>query len=297
MCFITVLMMQMSRGTNALRPLVWNKASNAFSTQALASSFATTDKNLATELKLPYLEHITSDGGIVEVIRNIDDNKLELLCNTGVKESPFRIDFRKGKFLQRLKSSNQELVSKALAGSDLVIDFTAGMGRDAMILASSGIDVVMVERNYLLYLLLDQAREELKVAESSLYERIRLFNFDAIRDINKLENMVSSFDGQKKHISVYLDPMYPGDPRARKSAVKKDTQILHMLANSQEGDHYHASLISSALKLANYKVVVKRPKSSSWIHTAFEPNVSLHGSTQRFDIYLNARLPQPQNCN
>lgn len=79
---------------------------------------------------------------------------------------------------------------------------------------------------------------------------------------------------------VYLDPMYPH--RSKSALVKKEMRILRILVGDDEDS---AKLLTSALQVANKRVVVKRPAYAPPL-TGLEPNLVFKTKNNRFDVYL-----------
>lgn len=69
------------------------------------------------------------------------DGALEILWGprAKIKEKPFRIDFAAKKFQFRMSRSSpaEELLCKAVGPARTVLDLTAGLGRDALVLAAA----------------------------------------------------------------------------------------------------------------------------------------------------------------
>ena len=214
------------------------------------------------------------------------NNALEIL-DPAVSDRPFSIDFCTKSVAERLRGSRGELVVKALGHADRLIDLTAGLGRDAVILAASGNfkHVLMVERNVILYHLLDDALQRLKICNPSLAERIQtLMHGDA-----SLSSTADHLMAPDTSTAVYLDPMYPDNTVGRRSMVKKETQILHRLNDDKtlpSEKINNAALFATAKRLATSRIVVKRPKAAPPIDISEGPSFSIDGSTQRFDVYL-----------
>lgn len=200
--------------------------------------------------------------------RNPIDQALEVTSHAFPK--PFRIDFTSPTIQKRLNEAKNELVVQAVGSSyRLVVDLTAGLGRDAT-LAAAGKHLVLIERNPNLHSLLQDAlnrlfiwsplKEKEKKIAKSLVNRIILWNrpLDAtdkenaanvvksilsktkptfsVNEISIFENIVlfQRIYDQDKAFVVYLDPMYPLDPSQRDAKSRKDTQILHMLTRDTE---------------------------------------------------------------
>ena len=152
-----------------------------------------------------------------------------------------------------------------------IIDATAGMGRDAYILATLGCDVIMLERN--------------KVVAAALKEALNEANKDP--DFSKLKLKLIEQDAQEylQHIKdkpdvIYLDPMHP--ERKKSALVKKEMRIIREIV----GDDSDAStLLALALKAASKRVVVKRQKASPPLNNQ-KPDLVYQGKSTRYDVYL-----------
>ena len=91
-----------------------------------------------------------------------------------------------------------------------VVDATAGLGRDAFLLASVGAKVVMLERSAEVHALLEDALGRARAASPALAEvvaRMSLIHGDARDDLPKLQAEI-----------VMVDPMHP--PRRNSALVK-----------------------------------------------------------------------------
>ncbi len=157
-----------------------------------------------------------------------------------------------------------------------VLDATAGLGRDAFMLAALGCRVSMLERHPVVGALLDdglfRGHQDAKIG-SWLRERLTL-----LYEINLIDSSV--VDLLPRPDVVYLDPMYP--IKKKRALVKKDMRILRFLVG---GDDDADNLLAPARKLATKRIVVKRPDYARPMC-----GVSAHGSiltkSHRFDIYM-----------
>ena len=87
---------------------------------------------------------------------------------------------------------------------------------------------------------------------------------------------------------VYLDPMYPH--REKSAAVKKEMRIFQSLV----GEDLDADdLLSPALALAKYRVVVKRPSYAEPLNNV-KPTTSIKMKKNRFDVYVKLAIPKQQ---
>jgi len=151
-----------------------------------------------------------------------------------------------------------------------ILDLTAGLGRDAFVMASLGAKVTMYERNPIVALLLaDGLRRGLasepEVAE--ICDRMTLVADDSHKE------QLPSAD------IVYLDPMFP--ERQKAAAVKKDMAAFHQVVGMDDDAD---ELLERALAVAKYRVVVKRPKHAPYLKER-KPSTELKGKSGRFDIY------------
>jgi len=155
-----------------------------------------------------------------------------------------------------------------------IVDGTAGLARDALVLAALGCKVALIERNPLVGALLQDALARLTLAAPAALKGSLYF----------AGSTLTAFEPCASVDVVYLDPMYPKGKHKRdqKSAVKKDMQMFHALV----GDDADAdALLAPALELAQKRVVVKRPTHADFL-AGREPNQQVMSNKQRFDIYF-----------
>ncbi|HET97267.1 MAG TPA: hypothetical protein ENN98_00905 [Desulfurivibrio alkaliphilus] len=163
-----------------------------------------------------------------------------------------------------------------------VIDATAGLGRDAFILASLGCRVRMIERSPVIHALLADGLNRAAADPASalmVSQRIRLLLGNAIDLLAQ-----PTFPAAEV---VYLDPMFPG--REKSALVKKEMRLLRLVAGE---DPDAELLLARALARAQSRVVVKRPRIAPPLSGPVRPNYSLPGKSSRFDIYL-VRMVRP----
>ena len=167
-----------------------------------------------------------------------------------------------------------------------VLDGTAGLGRDAFVLASLGCKVQMVERHPVVAALLDdglaRAKQDPEIG-SWVGERMQLIHASSHDALDKLAND----PGFEKPDVVYLDPMYPHPENKKKSAlVKKEMRVFQSLVGA---DLDADELIHPALSLATKRVVVKRPDYAPWLGEK-KPTMAIETKKNRFDVYVNASM-------
>ena len=208
----------------------------------------------------------------------LTETRLELRDPT-IAAGPVYVDFIGGSlgYRRRHGGGRNQPLAKAIglkkSACPTILDATAGLGRDASVLANLNCQVHMVERSStaaaLLYDGLQRARQNFQL--NALTERLQLLHYDA-QDWLKAES--------QRYDVIYLDPMYPHHQQS--ALVKKEMRLLRQLV----GDDLDApNLLQSALTHAKQRVVVKRPR---WAPTLGDsrPNFSIHSENTRFDVYL-----------
>lgn len=202
-------------------------------------------------------------------LRKLDEPKLGAIF----------VDFVAGAMAHRRKfgGGRGEAVAKAVGikGSYVpsVVDATAGLGRDAYVLASVGCHVRMLERHPVVAALLDDGLQR-GYADPEiggwLQERLTLLHassIDALKDLSPAPEV------------VYLDPMYPH--KQKSALVKKEMRVFQSLVGA---DLDADALLVPARALATKRIVVKRPDYAPPL-----ADVPAHAATttknHRFDIY------------
>ncbi len=164
-----------------------------------------------------------------------------------------------------------------------VVDATAGLGRDAFVLASLGCTVTLVERSEVVAQLLEdglrRAREDAQIG-AWVSERLRLVQADAV------DYLMGLGDEEKPQV-VYLDPMFPH--REKSAQVKKEMRIFQSLVGEGGDEVAESALLDAAIAAARCRVVVKRP---SWAPplAGRRPSAEVKGKKHRYDLYVNAAM-------
>lgn len=244
-------------------------------------------RDLARRLQVPLLapgaDPSTLPRGEVVLLVVRDGLSLQL---TGVgAPGPVRVDFDGGGMRYRRRTGGAHLLRKAVGWGkkpDLrVLDATAGLGRDAFLLADIGCQVILCEREPLLGALLQDALESaLRSAEPMLQAIVQRLQL-CVRDATSL--CASQLGGMDV---IYLDPMFP--PRAKSAAVKKEMALFQSLfQHDSPGDA--DTLLSWALQQDVARIVVKRPLRAPDLG-AISPSHRIAGKTVRFDVYVRRKL-------
>lgn len=204
---------------------------------------------------------------------------LELRKRDEPKLGGIFVDFVSGAMAHRRKfgGGRGEAVAKAVGikGGYLpdVVDATAGLGRDAFVLAALGCRVRMLERHPVVAALLEDGLQR-GYADSEiggwLRERLTLLHVasqQALSDIAPAPDV------------VYLDPMYPH--RQKSAMVKKEMRVFQSLVGADEDAD---ALLEPARRLAKKRIVVKRPDYAPPLAGVVTQSAVVTKS-HRFDIY------------
>lgn len=210
----------------------------------------------------------------------LSGRRLALIEIGAPRQGSLQVDFECGPTGYRRVSagSRRQPLARAVGlrhGTPTVLDATAGLGRDAFLLACWGCTVIAVERNPVVGALLQNGlsrglasgRAPLK----AVLERLTVITQDA-------RNVLTSLDDAARPDVVYIDPMFP--PAAKSALAKKEMRLCRRIVGD---DDDAADLLAAALQVARRRVVVKR-------HTHAPPLLpgvtSGHrGRRVRYDVY------------
>jgi len=154
-----------------------------------------------------------------------------------------------------------------------VVDATAGLGRDAFLLASLGANVTLIERAPQIHALLEDGLARARAASGRAAEaaaRMTLVLGDAKQ---LLPEMVAEV--------VLVDPMHP--PRGNSALVKKEMRLLRDIVGSDEDA---LELMQVALKTASKRVVLKWPLRAMPMAELAPPSHQIRGNTTRYDVFM-----------
>ncbi|UZE97138.1 class I SAM-dependent methyltransferase [Alkalimarinus alittae] len=192
---------------------------------------------------------------------------------------PVNADFVSGKVDHRRKfgGGKGQMIAKAVGLKSgitpQVLDATAGLGRDAFVLASLGCQMTLLERSPVVAELLSAGLERARLSYdvAPIASLMTLINADSIEWLTAQTEPVADV--------IYLDPMFPD--RDKSSLVKKEMRLFKPLVG---GDLDAAELLKAALEKARYRVVVKRPRKAPEIE-GIKPTLKLEGKSSRYDVY------------
>ena len=207
-----------------------------------------------------------------------DNDRLELL-ETGLgKPGPILVDFCAGKSAYRRihGGGRNQPIARAVGlkknRCPFVLDATAGLGRDAFVLASLGCTVRLVERSAILHALLeDGLRRGMQNEEiHHIVARMTLIHADS-----QQTTCIDEFPDV-----IFLDPMYPH--RQKSSLVKKEMRLTRELVGDDDDAD---ALLDWAVSCCPGRVVVKRPKGAPFLGNK-KPPLVIKSKNSRFDVYF-----------
>ena len=225
---------------------------------------------LSKKIKLPFVGHL---GDLKKNQEHHEDSFLLIVSEDLIylkkglagTSKPIYCDFYK--WSKENKRNNLVRSMRGLPHEGVIIDATAGFGRDALILSSLVERVILIERvpwvSALLEDGLENSREQLPYLSST-----QVICCDSKKYLLNLKT---------KPDAIYLDPMFE---KMGKSKAKREVQALRDLTIQSNEDE----LLKVALKKAKDRVVVKRHKKVKNL-SGLKPTFSLTGRVVRYDVY------------
>ena len=238
---------------------------------------------LSEQLERPILRRAT--GSARFILRQTSEH-LELLATGADAPGPVWVEFVRGKAAHRRRQNQAHSPLLKAVGLKKwpglqIIDATAGLGRDAFMLAEQGCRVQMIEQSPIVHALLqDGLQRAMQHPETrAIAQRMGLTRADAI-------SYLSNLQPEAYPQVVYLDPMYPH--RDKSALSKKDMQLLQQLLGA---DRNGQTLLQQARRRCRQRVVVKRPARAGAL--AGTPAFHCASRNTRYDVYL----PFPHSRN
>lgn len=202
------------------------------------------------------------------------------------KDIAIHVDFISGDLAHRQKygGGRGQSIAKAVGLKQgmpppTVLDATAGLAKDAYVLACLGCPMTLLERSPVIAELTRNAIQRASDDEhfkTILKTGFNIINQSSIEYLTKLLNE----DNSALPDVIYLDPMYPD--RKKSASVKKNMQILQKLLGKDEDTQ---ELLNTALKVARKRVVVKRPKGAENL-SEVKPTYAVESKKTRYDVYI-----------
>ncbi len=181
------------------------------------------------------------------------------------------VDYLDRATTRRRQRATGEMLIKALQGRQrqplTILDVTAGLAADAMLIAAAGHHIMALERSPIVSELVKDGIR--RVGEDDNFPVPEFYCAEAE---NWLMAQPRRFD------VIYMDPMFA--PTGKKALPRKNLQLLRRLCgDSQEAER----LLALAKTRADCRVVVKRHVKADYLGGL--PDYSIKGQRVRFDIY------------
>jgi len=192
-----------------------------------------------------------------------------------------RVDFVSGAVAHRLRfgGGRGQALAKAMglrAGkTPMIVDATAGLGRDAFLLASLGAQVVLIERSEEMHSLLVQGMKRAVQEGGEFREiigRMTLMKGDA-------KDLLPELSGE----AILIDPMHP--PRNNSALVKRELRQVREIVGT---DDDAVDLVRVALETARNRVVLKWPAKADPINGIRSCSHKILGKSTRYDVFMVA---------
>lgn len=178
----------------------------------------------------------------------------------------------------------------------LVLDCTAGLGKDAWLAALFGCRVICVERNPAVFALLRDGLRRMNRHNPEAVQRVLPCRADGLELLHRLHSQTlahalpacavgsgSGFPLPEQPDTIFLDPMFPGADR-RKTKEKKAMRLVRETVGHGDGA---GALLQAALHCAAARVVLKLPlKADS--PTSVPPTTVYKGKGLKYEVYLPA---------
>ena len=213
-----------------------------------------------------------------------DEHGLQLFKSDEPKLGAIRVDFVTGASAHRRKfgGGKGQAIAKAVGlnkgAVPHVLDATAGLGRDAFVLAALGCKVTIHERHPVVAALLyDGLQRAYQDAEIGDWMKAQVgMAFGSSHDLLNSTEVEPDV--------VYLDPMFPH--REKSALVKKEMRVFQSLVGD---DHDADALLEFAMQLASKRVAVKRPDYAPFLDEQ-KPSMQITTKKNRFDVYVKAAM-------
>ncbi|MDH2020600.1 class I SAM-dependent methyltransferase [Acinetobacter ursingii] len=210
------------------------------------------------------------------------------LCANGMKMQP---DWKAEVSRLKRASIKSEMIARAcqLSEAPKLIDATAGLGHDSLLMAHLGAKVTLLERHPILFTLLEDSHFQAQNDPflKQIVDRIHLVFTDSA-------DYLQSCIHQHQQVDViYLDPMFPQRDQhqqaiKKQAQVKKQMQLLHLLLPEQGEMDLGDALLPLAQQVAK-RVIVKRPRHAIFLNQQ-TPDHQWLGDACRFDAYFQLAL-------
>ncbi len=236
---------------------------------------------LASRLELPLLDAGQSPDALAyDAILRVDGDTLSLQATGPGAPGPVAVDFGSGRMRHRRRAGANELLGRAVGVGKKpelrVLDATAGLGRDAFVLADLGCIVELCERHPVIAAMLEAGLAHALTSDDAWLREVAGRMHLSACDARALPGTTAgAFD------TIYLDPMFA--TRSKRAAVKKEMALFQALLADDQDEGDADELLTWALSQAVARVVVKRPLKGAVLGGS--PSHSIRGRAVRFDVY------------
>ena len=198
------------------------------------------------------------------------------------QKSVLKCDFLQGAVNDRLRfgGGRGQHLPKAIGlkggRSPTIIDATAGLGRDAFLLASLGSKVTLIERSDIIHELLADGMEAARQAggqHKDIIERMTLIHGDSIELLPRMHADV-----------VLVDPMHP--PRKKSALVKAEMRAIRDIVGF---DNDQRLLVETALDMTAKRVVLKWPAQAAPLEGLRPASHQIIGKSIRYDVFMTSK--------
>ena len=233
--------------------------------QFLENNIALSDAQIKE--RFPYVSDIYQSNKGLDVSFEIVDQRIKLISpysNSVYTNIESALDYHK-KFFYKNSVYKQPL-AKALGlkkglPKPIVLDATAGMLGDSLLIYSFGCKVIAYDRN--------------PIAAILGLNTIKFSDIDISFHFDSAINTTEIFD------VIFFDPMYGGE-KNEKALPKKEMRIFRDVVGPDED----ASSIARGLRTKAARLVIKRSIKAKPILN--NPSIQISGKSTRYDVYLSS---------
>ncbi len=194
------------------------------------------------------------------------------LCVLSGNQKPIYVDFASQKIKSQIsKTSRKSIISKALGlkqNQKHFIDLTAGFGKDAFVIAKYFSRVTLVERNPIVFLLLQDGLNRLSLQQPDLVSKFDLVFTDAESYLEQAENLMDSV--------VYFDFMFSD----KRSKSNKEMSFLKFITKLDAPVN-----LENCLSLATSKIPVRTVLKAKAYSALKKPKQIYQGPTVSYYVF------------
>ena len=190
---------------------------------------------------------------------------------------------------------------KDMSGQPTLIDATAGLGEDSLLLAAAGFSVKLYEYDHVIAALLSDSLRKAAADPvlGPIVAHMEVVEGDSIAAMKAMSGEQAGAAGTARSVAemasqtvksgtlatpdvIYLDPMFP--ERTKAAMIKKKFQLLQQLERPCSNE---TELLEAALAAHPHKIVIKRPLKGPNL-AGVKPAYSIEGKAIRYDCLVLA---------